>query len=94
MFETGNIDGVLVRDLVRYTDKRGWLTELYRSDEAVASPLLAMAYMSAAQPRAKQGPYEHRIQANYNSQKRCGEGKLTPRKTHNRTSKIRNRQLP
>ena len=64
-FQNGHIDGVVVRDLVRYSDKRGWLTELYRSDEVEAPSLPAMAYVSATDPGAVRGPHEHRHQADY-----------------------------
>ena len=64
-FLTGNIEGVVVRDLVRHADNRGWLTELYRSDEVVAPSLPAMAYVSSTDPGAVRGPHEHRNQADY-----------------------------
>ena len=64
-FQTGHIDGVVVRDLVRYTDTRGWLTELYRSDEADARSFPAMAYISGTEPGVARGPHEHRDQSDY-----------------------------
>jgi len=64
-FRIGNIEGVVVRDLARHTDERGWLTELYRSDEVEAASLPAMAYLSATEPGAVRGPHEHRDQADY-----------------------------
>lgn len=54
---------MVVRELVRYTDKRGWLTELYRSDEVDGNSLPAMAYISATDPGIARGPHEHRDQA-------------------------------
>jgi dTDP-4-dehydrorhamnose 3,5-epimerase len=64
-FEPGHIDGVIIRDLVRHTDKRGWLMELYRSDQVDATSLPAMAYISATEPGATRGPHEHLDQADY-----------------------------
>jgi len=56
---------VVARELARYTDKRGWLTELYRSDEVDAPSLPAMAYISETEPGETRGPHEHRDQADY-----------------------------
>ena len=65
IFQNGHIDGVVVRELVRYSDKRGWLTELFRSDEVEGELLPAMAYISATEPGATRGPHEHGGQADY-----------------------------
>ena len=62
-FQDGRIDGVVVRELVRHSDKRGWLTELYRSDEAGAPSMPVMAYVSSTEPGAVRGPHEHHDQA-------------------------------
>jgi len=63
MFTKGPIDGVVIRDLVRHTDTRGWLTELFRSDETDAAFLPVMSYVSATEPGIARGPHEHRDQA-------------------------------
>ena len=33
MFKNGEIEGVIIRPLKRFEDKRGWLSELFRADE-------------------------------------------------------------
>lgn len=63
VFETGEVDGVIVRPLNRYDDSRGWLTELFRSDELPAEFLPVMAYISSTRPGITRGPHEHVDQA-------------------------------
>jgi dTDP-4-dehydrorhamnose 3,5-epimerase len=55
------IDGVEVTALVYNTDSRGWLAEIYRSDELDVQP--TMAYVSQTDPGVARGPHEHRDQA-------------------------------
>lgn len=62
-FKRGPIQGVVVRDLSRHADKRGWLTELFRSDEIASEFMPAMGYISATEPGVARGPHEHRDQA-------------------------------
>ena len=64
-FRDGEINGVVVRKLVRNLDSRGWLTELFRSDELDAEFLPAMSYISSTNPGVCRGPHEHRDQADY-----------------------------
>ena len=56
------IEGVLVRALNQYTDARGWLMELFRSDETSAEHFPAMGYISVTHPGVARGPHEHRDQ--------------------------------
>ena len=35
-FKPGEIAGVVVRELRKFTDSRGWLTELFRHDDLTA----------------------------------------------------------
>ena len=58
----GIIEGVVVRPLVVRADKRGWLAELYRSDELPAEQHPVMAYLSETLPGVARGPHEHRDQ--------------------------------
>ena len=53
------IDGVEIRPLRRLDDKRGWLTEVFRSDEVGPELLPAMAYVSVTRPGMSRGPHEH-----------------------------------
>lgn len=62
-FQPGIIKGVVVRDLRKIPDKRGWLTELFRSDELEAEFYPAMAYISSSSAGVTRGPHEHLEQA-------------------------------
>ena len=61
----GQIDGVLIRPLARHEDARGWLAELFRSDELSSALLPAMGYISITSPGVARGPHEHREQTDY-----------------------------
>ena len=62
-FTVGEIAGVVVRDLRRFNDKRGWLAELFRHDELDEEYYPAMTYISATEPGVTRGPHEHVDQA-------------------------------
>jgi dTDP-4-dehydrorhamnose 3,5-epimerase len=64
-FSEGTIKGVVVRELKKYPDKRGWLTELFRKDEMDEEFLPAMTYVSSTNPGITRGPHEHWDQADY-----------------------------
>src|SRR5438105_2402649 len=57
------IQDVIVRDLRKFTDSRGWLIELFRRDEVAAEFSPAMAYISSTLPGVTRGPHEHVDQA-------------------------------
>lgn len=54
-----SIPGVIVRPLSKYADDRGWLLELFRSDELPEGFEPAMAYISMTKPGVARGPHEH-----------------------------------
>ncbi|ABB31167.1 hypothetical protein GeomeDRAFT_2575 [Geobacter metallireducens RCH3] len=58
-FKKGKIHDVAVRPLTKFLDERGWLAELFRSDETDAATMPAMAYLSMTQPGVARGPHEH-----------------------------------
>ncbi|HKZ02956.1 MAG TPA: dTDP-4-dehydrorhamnose 3,5-epimerase family protein [Pyrinomonadaceae bacterium] len=62
-FKTGDIDGVVVRDLRKFSDERGWLAELFRQDELAEEFYPVMAYLSSTVPGVSRGPHEHVDQA-------------------------------
>jgi dTDP-4-dehydrorhamnose 3,5-epimerase len=64
-FRDGEIKGVIVRKLVRNLDSRGWLAELFRSDEVDQEFFPAMSYISATTPGVTRGPHEHWDQADF-----------------------------
>ncbi|MDT7809687.1 MAG: dTDP-4-dehydrorhamnose 3,5-epimerase [Acidobacteriota bacterium] len=64
-FRAGKIEGVVVRDLRKFLDERGWLAELFREDEVEDEFRPAMAYVSTTMPGGERGPHEHKEQADY-----------------------------
>jgi dTDP-4-dehydrorhamnose 3,5-epimerase len=62
-FKPGEIAGVVVRELRKFTDSRGWLTEIFRQDDLEAQFYPAMAYVSSTHPGVTRGPHEHVDQA-------------------------------
>ena len=63
MFQNGKIHDVVIRNLTKYVDERGWLTELYRADEISAEYAPVMGYVSITRPDIARGPHEHAAQA-------------------------------
>jgi len=55
------IKDVIIKELNKYEDERGWLTEIYRSDEDGYQP--AMSYVSVTKPGVIRGPHEHKEQS-------------------------------
>jgi dTDP-4-dehydrorhamnose 3,5-epimerase len=62
-FKRGAIQGVVVRDLRKYVDERGWLSELFRHDELEEEFYPQMGYVSQSLPNVQRGPHEHVDQA-------------------------------
>jgi len=62
-FTVGEIEDVVVRDLGKFNDRRGWLCELFRHDELDAEFFPAMSYISSTNPGVARGPHEHVDQA-------------------------------
>ncbi|MDD2680669.1 MAG: dTDP-4-dehydrorhamnose 3,5-epimerase family protein [Patescibacteria group bacterium] len=57
------IEGVIIKELKKFSDDRGWLTEIYRRDEVDLSP--AMSYVSLTLPGVARGPHEHVYQSDF-----------------------------
>lgn len=64
-FKRGKIEGVVVADLRKFVDERGWLSELFRHDEVAEEFRPAMGYVSTTLPGGERGPHEHVEQADY-----------------------------
>jgi dTDP-4-dehydrorhamnose 3,5-epimerase len=64
-FEKGTINDVMVRDLKKYVDDRGWLCELLRQDELPEIVWPVMGYVSLTLPEVARGPHEHVAQWDY-----------------------------
>jgi dTDP-4-dehydrorhamnose 3,5-epimerase len=63
MFKNGKIHDVIIRDLKKFVDDRGWLAELFREDEVEQQFMPAMSYISVTHPGIARGPHEHVDQA-------------------------------
>jgi len=57
-----DIEGIFIKPLKRFTDARGWLTEVFREDELPEGFRPAMGYISVTHPGIARGPHEHREQ--------------------------------
>jgi dTDP-4-dehydrorhamnose 3,5-epimerase len=62
-FKSGIIHDVIIRDLMKNQDRRGWLMELFRSDEITEEFMPVMSYISQTEPGVARGPHEHKDQA-------------------------------
>jgi dTDP-4-dehydrorhamnose 3,5-epimerase len=63
MFQDGKIHDVVIRDLKKFVDDRGWLAELFREDEVEQQFMPMMSYISVTHPGIARGPHEHVDQA-------------------------------
>jgi dTDP-4-dehydrorhamnose 3,5-epimerase len=55
------IEGVIIKNIKKYADDRGWLAEIWRKDETKYNPV--MGYVSITKPGIVRGPHEHKFQA-------------------------------
>lgn len=62
-FIEGDIQDIVVYELKKYKDDRGWLAELFRHDELDEEFYPAMSYISFTTPGLTRGPHEHLDQA-------------------------------
>ena len=63
MFKDVAIQGVIIKSIVKHTDDRGWLAELFREDEVEQEFLPVMGYVSVTRAGVARGPHEHVHQA-------------------------------
>lgn len=64
-FKPGEIDGVIIKDLIKNEDSRGWLIELFRKDMIDDDNFPEMSYISLTYPGIARGPHEHSEQTDY-----------------------------
>jgi dTDP-4-dehydrorhamnose 3,5-epimerase len=64
-YKKGKIADVIISPLGKFLDERGWLAELFRSDELAPDIMPTMAYISMTQPGVARGPHEHVDQTDY-----------------------------
>jgi dTDP-4-dehydrorhamnose 3,5-epimerase len=62
-FIRGKIHDVVVSDIRKFVDERGWLAELFRHDELEEEFYPTMSYISTTEPGVQRGPHEHVDQA-------------------------------
>jgi dTDP-4-dehydrorhamnose 3,5-epimerase len=62
-FTKGPIEGVVVRQIRKFVDERGWLAELFRHDDVAPEFHPVMGYISVTEPGVLRGPHEHVDQA-------------------------------
>ncbi len=55
----GQIEGVIMKKLVKHLDERGYLCESFRSDELPSDLKPTMSYVSYTEPGIARGPHEH-----------------------------------
>ncbi len=64
-FKRGEINGIIIKDLVKNEDDRGWLIELFREDTVDEDIFPQMSYISLTYPGIARGPHEHLEQTDY-----------------------------
>ncbi len=55
------IEGIIINQLNKYADERGWVCEFFRNDESDYRPV--MLYASVTKPGVIRGPHEHEFQS-------------------------------
>jgi len=58
-----NIKGVIIKTLTTHSDDRGWLAEIYRTDDDQLLPV--MGYVSHTKRGVIRGPHEHVAQTDF-----------------------------
>lgn len=64
-FKNGEINGIIIKDLIKNEDDRGWLIELFRKDMIDETIFPEMSYISMTYPGIIRGPHEHLEQTDY-----------------------------
>lgn len=65
VYKKGRIHDVVIKPLAKFLDERGWLAEMFRTDELPAGFKPEMAYISMTVPGVVRGPHEHVDQTDY-----------------------------
>lgn len=64
-YKKGRIHDVTIKPLAKFLDERGWLAEMFRTDELPEGFKPEMAYISMTVPGVVRGPHEHVDQTDY-----------------------------
>ncbi|NVN97864.1 MAG: dTDP-4-dehydrorhamnose 3,5-epimerase family protein [Geobacteraceae bacterium] len=65
VYQKGRIHDVVANPLGKFLDERGWLSELFRTDDLPEGFRPEMAYISMTVPGVARGPHEHVEQSDY-----------------------------
>ncbi|MFH1564968.1 MAG: dTDP-4-dehydrorhamnose 3,5-epimerase family protein [bacterium] len=57
------MNSVIIKELKKYNDDRGWLAEIFRIDETDIKP--EMGYVSVTKSGVARGPHEHKNQSDF-----------------------------
>ena len=58
-FKKGEIEGVVIEKLIKFSDERGFLVETFRKDNLSDDLQPVMSYVSYTRPGIARGPHEH-----------------------------------
>jgi len=58
-FKKGKIEGVIIEQLTKFSDDRGYLVETFRIDNLPSKLRPVMSYVSYTKPGIARGPHEH-----------------------------------
>ena len=58
-FKKGEIEGVIIKELIKHADERGFLVETFRIDNLPDHIIPKMSYISYTKPGIARGPHEH-----------------------------------
>ncbi len=61
-FKKGEIEGVVIEGLIKFSDERGFLVETLRVDNLPDNLQPVMSYVSYTRPGIARGPHEHKKQ--------------------------------
>ncbi|GAB4114364.1 MAG: dTDP-4-dehydrorhamnose 3,5-epimerase family protein [Candidatus Caldatribacteriota bacterium] len=61
-FKKGEIEGVVIEKLIKFSDERGFLVETFRRDNLPGDLQPVMSYVSYTKPGIARGPHEHLTQ--------------------------------
>ena len=61
-FKKGEIEGVIIEKLIKFSDERGFLVEAFRKDNLPDNLQPVMSYVSYTMPGIARGPHEHKKQ--------------------------------
>ncbi len=61
-FKKGEIEGIIIEKLTKFSDERGFLVETFRIDNLPDNLQPVMSYVSYTKPGIARGPHEHNKQ--------------------------------